>query len=109
MRAFLRLLILGPVAVLIVLLCLANRQPVTLSFDPFASDVPLALVSVPLFVAMLGALMLGVILGGVGTWLAQGRYRRSARVLRREKERLEADTERLRTMLPATASLPPAR
>lgn len=107
MRTFLRLLILAPVALVAILLALANRGPVTLSLDPFVREAPALTVTLPVFVILFGAVMLGVVLGGVGTWLAQGRYRRSARHLRRENQKLNAEGERLRAMLPALASLPP--
>ena len=40
MRQFLKALILLPVAMVVVLLAVANRAPVTLSFDPFSKPGP---------------------------------------------------------------------
>lgn len=108
MRAFLKLLVLIPVAAVIILLALANRGPVTLSVDPFVSGLPLYSVTVPLYVAILSAMMAGVIVGGIAAWFGQGKHRRAARTNRRECEKLRAESERLKAMLPPAAALPPA-
>ena len=49
MIRFLKALILLPVAILVVLLAVANRKPVLLSLDPFSQDAPEFSVTVPLF------------------------------------------------------------
>jgi len=105
MATLLRLLIVLPVGLVLLLLALANRGPVTLAIDPLMTGAPLYAVPLPVFAALLGAVMVGVVLGGFATWFAQGRYRRAARQLRRENQRLASEEKRLRTMLPATASL----
>jgi len=104
---FLKALILLPVAVLVVLLAVANRAPVTLSLDPFSQDAPEFAAQVPLFAVIFAAVMLGVVIGGVASWLAQGKNRQARRRLRREANTLRHETERLRlqsngTTLPAT-------
>ena len=75
----------------------ANREIVTVSFDPFNATAPAASVSVPLFVLIFVLVILGVIIGGVAAWLRQSGYRRAARqrdtdvtALRREIETLNA-------------------
>jgi uncharacterized integral membrane protein len=99
---FLKALILLPVAILVVLLAVANRAPVTLSLDPFSQDAPEFAAQLPLFAVIFAAVMLGVVIGGVASWLAQGRR------LRRETRQLRYETERLKsqgtpaTTLPAT-------
>lgn len=82
-------IILVPLALLIVLLAVANRQLVTIALDPFAPEKPALSVTLPLFIVILGTLMAGVIIGGVASWVKQGRWRRAAR-------RAEADARRLR-------------
>ena len=56
----------------------------------------------PLFLLLMGAVILGVILGGIGTWLTQSHYRRKAARRKAELARLrrEADeaNERLRLL-----------
>lgn len=109
MLALLKAIILLPVALIVILLAIANRAPVVFSFDPFARGAPEFAVSVPLYLLLLGALALGVVLGGVGAWLTAGRQRRSGRASRREVGRLRQETDRLRTNLADTRAnaLPP--
>ena len=79
MIRFLKALILLPVAILVVLLAVANRAPVTLSLDPFSQDAPEFATQLPLFAVIFAAVMLGVVIGGVASWLAQGKNRKSRR------------------------------
>jgi uncharacterized integral membrane protein len=90
-------LILVPLAILILMFAVANREFVTVSFDPFSETAPAASIRVPLFVLIFVLVILGVILGGVAAWLRQSSYRRAARsrdadvtALRREIEMLHA-------------------
>ncbi len=90
-------LVLVPLAIIILMFAVANREIVTVSFDPFSSTQPAASVTVPLFVLVFVLVILGVIIGGVATWLRQSEYRRAARLrdsdvsaLRREIETLNA-------------------
>ena len=93
---FLKALILLPVAILVVLLAVANRGPVTVSLDPFSREAPEIAFTVPLFALIFLAVMLGVIVGGVAAWLAQGKHRRAERLYKREARRLRTDTVRAR-------------
>jgi uncharacterized integral membrane protein len=102
MIRFLKALILLPVAILVVLLAVANRAPVTLSLDPFSGDVPEFATQLPLFAVIFAAVMVGVVIGGVASWLAQGKHRRERRRFRREARTLRHETERLRAQAPAS-------
>jgi type II secretory pathway pseudopilin PulG len=73
---------------------------VTLSLDPFSGDVPEFAVQLPLFAALFAAVMVGVLIGGVATWLAQGKHRRARRQFRREATHLRYEAERLRAQAP---------
>lgn len=95
MIRFLKALILLPVAILVILLAVANRAPVTLSFDPF-SEVPEFSATAPLFAVIFAAVMLGVVIGGTAAWLAQGKNRQARRRFRREASQLRHEAERLR-------------
>lgn len=99
MASLFRLLILAPVAVIIVLLALANRAPVQLSLDPMGGSA--WTITVPLFVAVLGAAMAGILIGGVATWFGQGKHRRAAREATREVKAAQAEVERLQALVPA--------
>lgn len=96
MKSFLKLLVLVPLALAAVAFAVANRQGVTVSFDPFATDIPAFALSGPLFVVIILTVVVGVVLGGVATWFGQGRHRRGMRALRRENESLRAEAARLR-------------
>lgn len=96
MVSFLKALLLFPLAILVVLLAVANRGPVTLSLDPFSREAPEIAVSVPLFAVIFGAVMLGVVIGGIGAWMAQGKHRRAERLYKREARRLRVDAGRAR-------------
>lgn len=110
MRAFLKALLLVPLAIGVVLFAVANRKPVVLSLDPLTRDAPQIAYEVPLFVVVLAALALGVMIGGVAAWLVQGKHRKAERSLKRERERLLAETEMLRATAPqATLANLPAR
>lgn len=106
MIRFLKALVLLPVAILIVLLAVANRDPVTLSLDPFSREAPEIAAQLPLFAIIFAAVMVGVVIGGTATWLAQGKHRRARRQFRREVTQLRSETERLRTQSHPSSSLP---
>jgi uncharacterized integral membrane protein len=110
MIRFVKALILLPVAILVVLLAVANRAPVQLSLDPFSPEAPEIATTLPLFAIIFAAIMVGVVIGGVATWLSQGKHRRARRQYRREVGHLRTETERLRTQSAAGApALPPAQ
>ena len=100
MIRFLKSLVLLPIAALVILLAVANRAPVRLSFDPFNVDAPVFSVDLPLYAILFGAVALGIIVGGIFTWLGQGKTRAQARYHRREAVRYEREAMRLRTYAP---------
>lgn len=79
----LTLVILLPLALLFVIFCVVNRAPVIVSMDALGTSPQLAF-EAPLFVLVLGSMILGVVLGGLGTWFTQSRHR--ARASRRGRE-----------------------
>jgi uncharacterized integral membrane protein len=87
------LLLLGVVTVLFLV---ANRHVATISLDPFNSADPAYAAPVPLGVLMLLPLILGVVIGGIGAWLRQGKWRRTARRLERENRALHAELHELK-------------
>ncbi|SDR61643.1 Protein of unknown function [Rhizobiales bacterium GAS191] len=96
MRGFAKAIILVPLALVAVAFAIGNRNSVNVSFDPFATDTPGYALEAPLFVVVFVALILGVLIGGIATWIGQGRYRRAARMHRRDVERLRTDLDRMR-------------
>lgn len=90
LRNFVVALILVPLAIVIIAFAVANRQGVTLSFDPFSPSAPAAALTLPLFVIVLVSLIVGVIVGGMAVRLGHGRWRRMARRFEREAAALRA-------------------
>ena len=97
MRKFLTALVLIPLGVFFVIFAVANRQLVTVSFDPFNSVTPTVAVTLPLFVVIIVFTMLGVLAGGMATWFRQGRWRRSARQHEAEARQMRTQLADLRT------------
>ncbi len=96
LRKVVATIILVPLAIVIIAFAVANRQNVTVSLDPFNPDVPAASLTKPLFIVLLAVLILGVIVGGVASWLRQTKWRRAARRLEREVADLRAENDALR-------------
>ncbi|CAN1487203.1 Lipopolysaccharide assembly protein A domain containing protein [Rhabdaerophilaceae bacterium] len=101
---FLKLLLLLPIAAVLVLLAVANRQVVSLVLDPFTRGPDAMSITLPLFMLAFAILAVGVVLGYCAAWFAQGQYRKAARTYKRECEALSSEREQLRAALPATAT-----
>lgn len=69
-----------PVAVVVVLFAIANRDTVNVNFWPLPFDVAL-----PLYMALLGALAVGILLGVAASSFAVGKWRHRARAGTRER------------------------
>jgi uncharacterized integral membrane protein len=88
-----KFVVLALVAVVLLFFAFANRQSVSVSFDPFATgDSPAFAIAAPLFLVLMATLIVGVAVGGAAVWLSQGRFRRAARRHRAEVERLRAQS-----------------
>jgi uncharacterized integral membrane protein len=106
MRKFLKALILVPLALVIVVFAVANRQIVTVTLDPFGDNT--ISFSLPLFALAFVLVILGVVIGGVAAWLRQHKWRRAAHQYERELAAARADREALRRDLAAAeAALAP--
>jgi uncharacterized integral membrane protein len=92
MRKFFTALVLIPLGLIFVVFAVANRHPVTVSFDPFNSTDPSVGFTLPLFVVIIAVAIAGVLAGGSATWFRQRRWRRAAR-------RHEADAREARAQL----------
>lgn len=89
------LLIAFPTGLILVALAVANRQPVRLSLDPFHAEAPALSLVLPFYVYVIGALIIGSVLGGLATWMSQGRWRRLARTRWSELRRWRSEADRL--------------
>ena len=95
-RKIVTAIIVVPLAIVIVAFAVANRQVVTVSFDPFSSSSPAYAASLPLFVLIFVLVILGVIIGGVAAWLRQASWRRTARRLDADVRTLHQELEAMR-------------
>jgi len=96
MRNFLRVVVLVPLALLIVAFAVANRQTVSFTLDPFGIASTALNFQAPLFALAFALAILGVIVGGIATWLKQSHWRRAARSLDSELRKLRRENEQLR-------------
>lgn len=87
-RKILTWIVVVPLAIVIIAFAVANRQIVTVSFDPFNSASPAYAVPLPLFILIFALVILGVVVGGVAAWLRQSKWRRAARKLDAENRQL---------------------
>ena len=94
LNRLLLIVIVVPLAIALVALSVANRDPVSFTMDPFNPGNPALTIQVPLFVLLLLALVLGIVVGSIATWLRQGHYRKLARQRSQEAERLRRQAVR---------------
>ena len=85
-----------PIALLVVVFAVANRQWITVSFDPFSRDNPFASIDMPLWVLFFCGIFCGLIAGWTACWFAQAKWRRSARDARKELVQTQAEASQLR-------------
>ena len=83
-----------PVAIVLILLSIANRGVVTLALNPFEPADTLLSVSAPFFIFILIALMAGMVLGSVLTWFKQGKHRARVRNVSAESEKWHSEADR---------------
>ncbi len=102
-RRILALLIGFPLGIILVAIAVSNRQPVDLILDPFRPETPALSIELPFYIYLMAALVLGVILGGVATWMGQSRWRQTARSQGRRAARWQAEADRLAREREATA------
>ncbi|MDA0924316.1 MAG: LapA family protein [Proteobacteria bacterium] len=87
------------VAVALVLMALANRETVVVEMVPealvgwFGVQYAIAL---PLFLVILGAVMVGILVGFVWEWLREYRYRADAKIHKRAAQSLEREVKTLK-------------
>jgi hypothetical protein len=91
LRRIVRLFVGLPIVVVAVAIGVANTQRVRLALDPFRPDDPALSLELPLYAWLLGALLCGVMAGGLAMWLTQARWRHGARRGQTETDRREAE------------------
>jgi lipopolysaccharide assembly LapA-like protein len=99
-RKLILVLVVLPLAVVLIALAVVNRKPALLVLDPLGGTEPGLSLEAPLFLLLLGAFAFGLVVGGIATWIGQGKWRRlareetrQARDWRRQADRLEKELE----------------
>ena len=111
MKRLFQFIIFAPVAVILIALSVANRQSINLSLDPFSKTQPWLEVSVPVFWLIFGSLAVGMIIGGMVSWVKQGKFRKEAREQKYEAARARHEAKRIKQQASALqkAALPSPR
>jgi len=109
MRKLVTIFVLVPLAIIIVMFAVSNREIITVSFDPFDSVAPALAFKMPLFMLIFALVTVGVVVGGIAAWLKQHKWRMRARRAEAEardlRSRLDADQPRRK--VPALEASPP--
>jgi hypothetical protein len=99
-RKLILAIVIVPLGIVLIALAVVNRQPQVLSLDPFGGTEPNASLEAPFFLFLIGAFTIGLMFGGIASWLNQGKWRRTAREeareardWRRQADRLEKELE----------------
>ena len=92
-------LVLPAATVTLIAFAIANRAPVLVSLDPLPFEHRW-----PLFAVVFASIALGIVVGGVATWLGQRKWRRLARERRRANDALRRELAAGRASLPAAKS-----
>ena len=110
MTSLFRTCLFWTLAILVAALAVANRTPSRLSFDPFSPQSPAIAVDLPLFWIILASALVGLLLGGWSSWLAQAPLRRSLRESDERIRRLERELEAAQAIIvrPAETTTPAA-
>lgn len=99
MTRFIMNVILFAIAVVLVPLSVANRHTVSLALNPFdPQDPALTITGIPLFWVIFASLGVGILVGGIGAWAKQGRWRKEARLKRREAAKWHKEADQVREL-----------
>lgn len=93
-KKIIRIVLFIPIAVILILLSIANRQSVTLALNPFEPADTVLSVSAPFFVFLFVALMIGMLMGSMITWFKQGKHRQRARDEAAESTKWHVEADR---------------
>jgi uncharacterized integral membrane protein len=105
MKSILRIIVFVPLALVILFFAMANRGSVRIGLDPFATnDGAGPSFEAPVFLVVLASMAIGVLAGGLSSWLGHLPVRRAAKVARAEARKTRVEIEKLRQQ--ALASLP---
>lgn len=79
MKRILTWLFWAPLAIVLIVVAVANRHWVIFSLDPLSRSDPVFAIELPMFVLLFAAILAGLMIGGAASWINQGKWRRAAR------------------------------
>jgi NhaP-type Na+/H+ or K+/H+ antiporter len=85
-----------PVAAVLIGFAVANRHFVEVSLDPLSRHDPWASLAVPLWAVLFFGIFCGLVVGWIGAWLKQGKWRRAARQAKGDLATARSDAARQR-------------
>ena len=97
---YIRYLVLAAIAIALITVAIANRDPLTVRLLPAELEGLAGFswqITLPAFLILLVAVLVGVLLGFVWEWVREHRYRAEAVVERKERQRLEREVEKTAT------------
>ncbi|MDP2120743.1 MAG: DUF1049 domain-containing protein [Hoeflea sp.] len=102
------LAILIPLGVILIMLSVANRAAVTLALNPFDPTDRVLSVTLPFFVFLFLAMIVGMVIGSLATWVKQGKHRKQARVQASEAVKWHSEADRQKAKAQQIAAALPA-
>lgn len=106
-RKLILVLVIVPLGAVLIALAVVNRESTDLILDPFGGSEPSLSIEAPFFLFLLGAFALGLVVGGIASWLNQGKWRRTAREEAREARDWRRQADRLERELGSVAPAQP--
>lgn len=106
MKSIFRWLIIFPILLVAGFLLIANRHSIFISLDPFNADDPALSFQIPLYIAILVSIFIGILLGSSLTWLGQHKYRKASRVERTNASKWHNEADDLRKRAEKVATKP---
>lgn len=94
LKKLVNVLFVVPLAIVLIVLSVANRQSVTLALNPFQPDDTVLSWSAPFFVFLFLAVAFGIVIGSAVTWFTQGKHRKRARTEARSAVKWQAEADR---------------
>lgn len=95
-KKLINILLLLPLAIILIIMSVANRQSVTLALNPFNPEDAFLSFSAPFFVFVFASIIVGVMLGSIATWASQGKHRKKARREANSAAKWHTEADKLR-------------
>ena len=95
LKKFFWIVIMMPLGIVLATLMVINRHPVGFVYNPFVAREFAQKIELPFYFYLLGALIIGTMIGGMATWFGQGRWRKAARKRSREARDMRKKADEL--------------